>query len=264
MLRRIIQTYGIRGLTDVSVPWFDEKTGMQNFVPHEDNVRHHDLAEEEYEQSILVNGVVAAARGNPFAVMSPTETGRPYRLISWGTLSRCFYRMAAEHPSNPNIIESLAAGVPNLTVLHLNTPVDCYTWLRDMHNHDVYSRGSAITFKQSLESVERAEADWDAHMEVKGLTSRTPKLSAMLLEWLNEHTRGEFASANAFEAAKILKKTSEALQGLERVYHDVRHDLRFSQRTEYDHRPHELARARFCSLQARRCVGCRSSGPGLH
>jgi hypothetical protein len=205
LLKRIVGDYGVKGLCEVTIPWHDPATGMANFKPHPNNVREQRVVEAQYEESIKQNGIMACARGAPFALQSDTPTGRPYLLISWGTLSRCFYRVLATDGDNPNVKESLRIGVEGVTILHQRTPTDCFDWIQQMHNHDTYTRGSSITFKQSLERVAKVEANWDAFADLHGYTSRTPKLSSIQMDWLSKNTDGEYVSANAYEACKITK-----------------------------------------------------------
>eukprot|EP00969_Alexandrium_andersonii_P136451 6037193-Alexandrium_andersonii.AAC.1 len=63
-----------------------------------------------------------------------TPTGRPYELVTWGTLPRAFYLCHARHPENANVLASLREGMVDLVVLAARTPKDVYIWLRDKHN----------------------------------------------------------------------------------------------------------------------------------
>jgi hypothetical protein len=205
LLKRIVADYGVKGLCEVTIPWFDPTTGMANFKPHPNNVREQRVVEAQYEDSIKQNGIMACARGSPFALQSDTPSGRPYLLISWGTLSRCFYRVVASDGDNPNVKESLRIGVEGVTILHQRTPSDCFDWIQQMHNNDTYTRGSSITFKQSLERAAKVEANWDAFADLHGYTSRTAKLSSIQMDWLSKNTDGEYVSSNVFESCKITK-----------------------------------------------------------
>eukprot|EP00973_Karenia_brevis_P012703 1724253-Karenia_brevis.AAC.1 len=107
MINRVIKDFGVPGFKGVNIPWYDTVTNGENFAPHPDNMRCQSIVDDDYDDSILQFGVCSSARGKPFALMSDTANGRPYLLITWGTLSRAFYRMARAHRQNPNILESL-------------------------------------------------------------------------------------------------------------------------------------------------------------
>ncbi len=129
MLRQITSAYAVPGFIDTNVNWWDEH-GNPMVQPHPENIRHQDNVVEDYESSIVELGVCAASRSKPMAVMSDTPTGRPYLLITWGTMSRAFYNVASAPAtkSNPQVLASIEQGIPSLTVLHSKTPRDCFEW----------------------------------------------------------------------------------------------------------------------------------------
>ena len=125
MLQRIIKLYGVPTLINATVPWYDEQ-GQNNCVCHKENERHHAAVIDDYTETIRENGAVQCARGAPFAIMNTTAIGRPYLLITFGSLSRGVYNAAIKYPDALNATATLDAGMANLTVFQALTPPDVY------------------------------------------------------------------------------------------------------------------------------------------
>ena len=121
-------------------------------------------------------------------------------------MSRAMYGVCSDpvRRKSPQVVASLEEGIKGITVLHAKTPKDCYAFLRDNDNRDIFHGGSSTNFKQVLDEVPTHEANFAAFAFEKGLTARTPKLSMVVLSWLQKHADGYYGSTNEFESAKIV------------------------------------------------------------
>lgn len=88
-----------------TVPYFCPDTQKQLLVCHEMNVRHQKQTVFMLALKIKKFGVNPDVRGRAIAIESPGG-GPPYRLLSFGSLSRAFYLARQLWPTNQNIIDS--------------------------------------------------------------------------------------------------------------------------------------------------------------
>jgi len=80
----------VPGKQGVSMPWFDEQ-GRPNFVRHPEHDRNNEIVIEDYAAGIAQQGIVTASRGKAFGLLSPSSTGFPVLLITFGSLSKALY-----------------------------------------------------------------------------------------------------------------------------------------------------------------------------
>ena len=98
------------------MPWFMED-GQPMFICHPENIRHQEQSILQGVRSIVENGIIAEARGKPWAVASKGNAP-PYQLISFGTISRAMYRAVEEHGKNPNVqVPQLATWIEICNIL---------------------------------------------------------------------------------------------------------------------------------------------------
>ena len=65
----------VPGETKVTIPWFDPATGVANFKVHPLNDRGNRQSVLRHMNKIKEMGVVASARGDPYAVVSKGSCG---------------------------------------------------------------------------------------------------------------------------------------------------------------------------------------------
>ena len=81
----------------------------------------------------LREGVVAGVRGQPWAQVS--KGGQPrYQLLTYGTLTRAVYAAWEREPQNPDVAETIRAGLKSVTLFSGHTPQDVLEWLIDFRN----------------------------------------------------------------------------------------------------------------------------------
>lgn len=199
------QTTEIPQMVNNVIPWFDKATGAPNFRPHPLNVRQHDTVLDEYEESILEHGIAQDCRGRLFATMSmhpvPGKVGQfmesfPLELVTWGTLARAFYSVVQRHPSHPNVVESLAAGLDNIVVLSGRTPRDVVEFLRDFHNS--FHHGASDSFIKVIQDTRIIQASWQAHCSLNNPSGHGLK------EWLDRNHPQKYKSLNLYENARLI------------------------------------------------------------
>lgn len=110
---------------DVKIMFYSEgDKGDRLLVMHECNHRHQEAVELEYMKKVLSMGAVGAVRGQPWAVESPPthkdakpedEGQAPYRLLTFGTLTRAIYRAHELEKDNQNVKETLDQGHARLS-----------------------------------------------------------------------------------------------------------------------------------------------------
>ena len=66
------------------------------------------------------------------------------------------------------MIETVKAGLQNVTLFSENTPVDVLDWLIDFHNS--FHAGTIITISQHFDLTNKADAEWKVHCTSKGIT----------------------------------------------------------------------------------------------
>ena len=206
-MNKLKAVYGVPGRVGCAVPWYDE-AGNPNFTCHADNERHHNAVVDDYVEIIAEDGVVQEARGAPFAILNSTPTGLPYLLITFGTLSRAFYKANKIHADKKSVIASREAGLQNVTVLIGKTPMDAYGWLRDYHNSTVFQSGATTSFAQVLTETPQFAANWEAASVIKGVAKGDV---AERWKWVKGKT-DKYSSNNVFESAlavtnRMLDKT---------------------------------------------------------
>ena len=132
--------------TGITLPFFDEKGG-QALERHELNRRQVKAVENRFTKSVLQHGNVPGVRGAPWA--TGTWGSPPYKLITYGTLSRAVYRAVAADPDNKVVQLSVARGLVGADLYRPDTPPDVVRWLKRYHNE--FHDGSSYTFCESFE-----------------------------------------------------------------------------------------------------------------
>ena len=193
MMNKIKHCYGVPGRIMFSVPWYDSDD-RDCFICHPDNVRHHNSVIDEYEETVASMGVVQEGRGSPFAILSNTPTGLPYQLITFGSVSRAFYKADKNplHKDKPAVIATRELGLQSVTVLVAKTPADVYSWVRDFHNSIVFQSGATTSFSQMLTELPQQVANWEAMCTLQGwqkgnLQERWTWLSTKSDKWSSQN-----------------------------------------------------------------------------
>ena len=135
---------------------------------HPINNRSQQQVLRQYVASVKEVGNIPGVRGQPWGVLSDGGDGRPYLMLTYGTLSAAVYIAASEDPQNPNVQMSIRNGIPGATLLHPRTPRDVLEWLRDWHNS--FHSGSAISFIEILDKIIEVKAEWQVHCMKNGIT----------------------------------------------------------------------------------------------
>ena len=98
MLQKVMKCYAVQKMVKVpSIDWFESDGVTPAFGCHPLNVRAHKSALDEYTETIGTDGVIQDARGVPYCTLSDTPSGKPYRLITFGTLGRAAYLAFAKY-----------------------------------------------------------------------------------------------------------------------------------------------------------------------
>ena len=203
MLDRIFDLYAFQ--RNANIKFFDEESRPQ-IVPHADNLRQHRQILAKYVQKVRKFGVVEGVRGQAWAVLSAEGRG-PFRMLSWGTLSRAVYEAHRIDPTNPNVQKTLENGLRNVVLLHHRTPKDITDFLRDFHNR--WHGGADKSFTDLVAEVPQLHAGWQAFCASRGLTSRScgtgaESYTARNWAWLQQNYKDLFPSNNVYESARAL------------------------------------------------------------
>jgi hypothetical protein len=186
-----------------TVDFFDDANTPQ-LMMHPENQRHQEIVEEEYVRKILTMGNVGQVRGRPWAIASAGDKP-PYKLVSYGTLTRAIYKAAAAEPRNPNVVATLKAGLEGVEIFSHRTPVDVVRWMVLFHNE--FHSGSSFSVCEVYKLVEKADSSWTAEAALKGLNVSN---QALRQEYVDKLWPSKFQSANVFNEAKatcnILKR----------------------------------------------------------
>eukprot|EP00959_Pyramimonas_sp_CCMP1952_P198300 4148019-Pyramimonas_sp.AAC.1 len=148
-------------------------------------------------------GNVPGVRGQPWAQLSAPPEGRdgdgrpPYRMITYGTLTRACYRAFEEDPSNLSVRMSIEAGLENAQIYRHKTPKDVTDFLRDFHND--FHGGSGFSAIDYLKLSLKAESQWTAHAALNGMEVSNQNARQ---KWLQEKFPGRFKTSNLFNEAK--------------------------------------------------------------
>ena len=92
------------------------------------------LSSRTTPQAFARQGIVTAARGKAFGLLSPLSTGFPVLLITFGGLSKALYIAAERYADSDHVQATLRAGLQDLTIMSSKTPPDVYRWLGGYHN----------------------------------------------------------------------------------------------------------------------------------
>jgi hypothetical protein len=195
----IIVPHQVPGKVKISVPWFSA-SGAPNFVCHNLNRRHREQDIVEMMNCLRDNGLIAEARGHPWAVVGP-DGGPPYQLLTYGTLSRALYRAVAAWPENENIRMTLEAGCEDLTLFVNKLPGQVVRWLRDYHN-GFLNIGSAMTIVQIMNEIPEIEANFAAYRTIEQVAGRNS--GQLRLKWLQTNYPNRFTSNNEYESVQAM------------------------------------------------------------
>lgn len=201
-IEKIFDTFAVQ--RQAVVPFFDEE-GRQRMVPHPDNVRNHEQVIRKYVQSVLKNGIIECMRGDPIAVNSPSGQG-PIKMLSWGSLTRAFYRAHEQEPQHDNVQRTLQRGLRQVTILHARTPKDVTDFVRDFCN--LWHHGANKNFVDCMSEAKKIEQGWQAHALTSGITARScgrgdDSYRSRQWRWIDEHHSKVFETMEAYELGKV-------------------------------------------------------------
>jgi hypothetical protein len=128
LLDRIWADWGVR--RDVRVDFFVD--GKEMVACHSCNVRHQTQVVFKYAKGIRDVGHFQDVRGKGYGLEPEDDTG-PYRMLSYGSLSRGIYLAGRLWPTAPNVVATLEKGIV-IDVLSRHTPADVCSFMRDWFN----------------------------------------------------------------------------------------------------------------------------------
>jgi hypothetical protein len=146
------------------VQWYDED-GVPQLVCHELNHRRQAAVINGYIDSIRTYGVSQSVRGAACAVPSKGG-GPPYRLLTFGFLSRAAYAAMQQYRGEKKIEECRNKGL-TIEVYDERMPSDACRYIRDYYNR--FHGGSSTSFLEVLLATGGRVAEWKTHALRNGI-----------------------------------------------------------------------------------------------
>ena len=103
--------------TNFLLQYYDPTTGHRLMVPHHLNERKHSSVISDYVKRVLSVGARSDVRGSPWAQLSAGDgAGQPpYKMITYRSLSKATYIAHEQQPTNSQVVETIAQGIPGAT-----------------------------------------------------------------------------------------------------------------------------------------------------
>jgi hypothetical protein len=113
MVDKAFEVYAVS--QSATLEWFGPDDNPL-IVPHPDNMRAHKHVIAKYKKYAKIYGVIQGVRGQPWCVLS-TDNRPPYKMLTWGSLSRAVYEALKEDPTNEALAHSIKKGLVNVATL---------------------------------------------------------------------------------------------------------------------------------------------------
>jgi hypothetical protein len=142
----------------LNVAWYNEE-GTPQLCCHELNHRRQAAVINGYVSSIRAYGISQAVRGAACAVPSKGG-GPPYRLLTFGSLSRAAYACMTQYRGEKKIEEMRLKGL-TILVYDERLPSDAARYIRDYFNR--FHGGSSTSFLEVLTATTARNAEWKSY-----------------------------------------------------------------------------------------------------
>ena len=173
--QKIIAAYAMHGGAPQKLRYYSSD-GRILLSRHPLNKRKHDVVMKQYMAGIVKHGILPGVRGTAIAIPKHTSsagdegTAQQYFLLGHATLAKALYAAHAEQPTNEQVMQSIAHGLPGALVLTPKTPRDVLLWLKEKHNE--FHQGAGMSVTELFEKAEAASQAWSQHCQEHKLSVR--------------------------------------------------------------------------------------------